>query len=105
MDDYSRMAMAYPMKNKDMTGHCFEEFLKSSRNLLGRNEKVCYLRSDKGTEFMGGYTDKVLSREGIERQSICPDTPQHNGALERFNQTIQKRIRALMLDLKLPSNM
>lgn len=67
IDDFSRMALAYPMRTKDETGYCLEKFIKSARNLLGSNEKICYLRSDQGTEYMGGYTNDVLLRESIER--------------------------------------
>lgn len=84
---------------------CLKAFVRCARNLLGRNTKVCYLRSDKGTEFTRGCTVDVLSELGAENQFVCHDTLKHNGVAERFNQTIQMKIRAYMYDLKLPKNM
>lgn len=97
--------MAYAMQTKNETGIYLENFIRSARNLLGYDAKVCYLQSDNGTEFTGGYTSEFLKREGIEERTSPPDTPQHNGVAERFNLTLQNKIRSFMIDSGLPKNM
>lgn len=48
-DYYSKAAVSYPVKNKSDAG----SFVKMSRNMLGKNEKVCYMRCDQVKEYMG----------------------------------------------------
>ena len=66
---------------------------------------MCYIRSDRGTEFTGGKFAEIMKRENIESDSGPPYTPELKGAAERFNKTIQRTIRAYMCDSGLPSSM
>lgn len=58
-----------------------ERFIISARNMIGSNEKVCYLQSDQGTEFTGGYTQQYLKQENIECQFAS--SPQYATAQRR----------------------
>ena len=46
-----------------------------------------------------------MKKEGISKDFAPPYTPELNGTAERFNKTIQKKIRVLMLDSGIPSTM
>uniref|UniRef100_A0A1Y1LS02 Endonuclease n=1 Tax=Photinus pyralis TaxID=7054 RepID=A0A1Y1LS02_PHOPY len=105
VDDYSRYAKTYCMKHKSEAGACLEKFLIYSRNFLGRNEKVCYIRADNAKEYVGGKFSEIMKSENIENDFAPPYTPEHNGTAERFNKTLQWKIRALMSDSGLPKRM
>ena len=105
VDDYSRFATAYCVKSKDEVGEALKKYLVSARNLLGKGGKICYIRSDRGTEFKGGKFLEILRQEKIETELLPPYTPEHNVVAERFNKTIQEKIRAYMFDSGLPKSM
>ena len=46
-----------------------------------------------------------MKKEGISKDFAPPYTPELNGTAEGFNKTIQKKIRALILDSGIPSTM
>lgn len=105
VDDHTRYARAYCVNHKSESGDCLERFLTHMRNLLGKNEKVCYIRGDNGTEFTGGKFSEIMKKEGISSDFAPPYTPELNGTAERFNKTIQKIMRALMIESGLPKTM
>ena len=75
------------------------------RNLLGKDGKVCYIRADNGTEFIGGKFSEVIKKEKIEYNVAPPHTPELNGTAEISNRKLQNKIRALMIDSGLPESM
>ena len=105
LDDKTRFTKAYSVKHKNEAGECLERFLITTRNLLGNNEKVCYIRADNGTEFTKGKFLEVVKRENIEYNAASPHTPELNGTAERFKKTILNKIRSLMFDSGLPKSM
>ena len=105
VDDYSRFAIAYCVKSKDEAGEALKKYLVSPCNLLGENEKICYIRSDQGTEFTGGKFLEILREEKIEAELSPPYTPEHNGVAERLNKTSQEKVRAYMFDSGLSKSM
>uniref|UniRef100_A0ABD2WAD9 Endonuclease n=2 Tax=Trichogramma kaykai TaxID=54128 RepID=A0ABD2WAD9_9HYME len=105
VDDFSRYAKIFCITNKSESGECLEKFLRETRNLRGKEEKLCFLRSDNGTEFTGGKFAEIIDREKATFDFAPPFTPQLNGTAERFNKTIQNKIRALMFDSGLPETM
>lgn len=102
IDDATRAALAFPMRSKTEVPEHLESFIRSMRNLIGSNEKFCYLRCDRGTEFVCQTVKDVLDKYGADWQLACPDTPQHNGVAERFNRTLENLVRVMMLDSGLP---
>ena len=75
------------------------------RNFIGKQEKGCFIRADNGTEFTGGEFSEIIKKEGISREFAPPYTSELNVTAERFNKTIQKKIRALTLNSGIPSTM
>ena len=104
-DDFSRYAKIYSLSHKSQAGDCLEKFLGHSRNLLDRDEKVCFIRADCGRENLGGKFREVMEEEKIDPDFSPPHTPEINGLAERINKTIEFRVRSLLLDSGLPASM
>lgn len=67
IDDYTRYAKAYSAKQKSELGQCLERYLTHMRNLSRKDEKVCFIRADNGTEFTEREFAEIMKRE---RESV-----------------------------------
>ena len=105
VDDYSRFAKIYSIGKKSQASECLERYLQYSRNLIGENKKVCYIRADNAKEYLyGGFLD-IMNKEKIDNDFSPPHTAPLNGTSERINKTLEGKIRSLLIDSGLPLSM
>uniref|UniRef100_A0A2N9FQZ7 Integrase catalytic domain-containing protein n=1 Tax=Fagus sylvatica TaxID=28930 RepID=A0A2N9FQZ7_FAGSY len=100
IDDYSRKAWVYFLKNKSEAFAKFKIWKAEVENQTGR--KIKCLRTDNGTEYRDGDFLKFCKEHGIKRHFIVRKTPQQNGVAERLNRTITETARCLRLNAELP---
>ncbi|KAL0453679.1 UNVERIFIED_CONTAM: Retrovirus-related Pol polyprotein from transposon RE1 [Sesamum latifolium] len=79
----------------DFSRYCWVKFLKEKSEALSKfvdlkdtvekefGKKIKCLRSHNGGEFMSNDFFQFCNDHGIQRQMMCPDTPQQNGVSER----------------------
>nr|GEV37259.1 retrotransposon protein, putative, Ty1-copia subclass [Tanacetum cinerariifolium] len=95
-DDFSGYGYVYKHEVFEM----FKTFQNEVENQLRMTIKA--LRLDRGGEYLSQeFLDHLRSR-GIISQLIPPYTPQHNGVLERRNQTLLDMVRSMMSLTTLP---
>uniref|UniRef100_A0A2N9GFK1 CCHC-type domain-containing protein n=1 Tax=Fagus sylvatica TaxID=28930 RepID=A0A2N9GFK1_FAGSY len=100
IDDYSRKAWVYFLKNKSEAFAKFKIWKAEVENQTRR--KIKCLRTDNGTEYKDGDFLKFCEKHGIKRHFTVRKTPQQNGVAERLNRTITETARCLRLNAELP---
>ena len=103
IDDKSRLAAVYFLKNKSETFDAFKRYKAWAEKKLEKNIKI--LRDDKGGEYMSTAFNNFCDEQGIEREHTIRDTPQQNGVAERFNRTLAEGITTMLIQAKLPPSM
>ena len=100
IDDFSRYAFVYFMREKSEVFARFKEFEALVTNQTGLS--IAQLRSDNGGEYIGRDFEQYLSGRGIHHQLTVRYTPEQNGVAERYNRTIVESARAMILEAGLP---
>ena len=94
IDDYSRHAVVYFIKSKDLFVSALQKFLAWGETQT--THKLKALHSDRGGEYLAGTVTNILDEKGIERHLTMPGSPQQNGKAERFNRTIMEKAMAML---------
>ena len=100
IDDYSRKAWAYFLKEKSEAFNYFKEFKKKVETETG--EKIKCLRTDRGGEYTSSEFSAFCKEQGIRRQLTTAYTPQQNGVAERKNRTVMNMVRSMLSMRKVP---
>ena len=93
-DDLSRYGYIYLMKHKSEIVERFKEFQSEVENHC--KNKIKFLRSDRGGEYLSYEFGLYLKQCGIVSQLTPPGTPQHYGVSERRNRTLLDMVRSMM---------
>ena len=86
LDDYSSFGVMFYLKKKSDEFAAFKHYKAWAKRQLGTTLKC--RRFNGGGEFLSNEQKAYMIENGIERQTSMPDTPQQNGRVERFQQTI-----------------
>ena len=112
IDDFSRFCHIQLLSEKAQSIEAFKVFKAEVELQLGR--KIKTVRSDRGGEFYGRYTETgqhkgpfamFLEEHGIKAQYTTPHNPQQNGVAERKNRTLLGMVRSMMCTSGLPKSL
>lgn len=88
IDDYSRFAVIYLLKEKSEAKDRIKEYVSFCENHFGTKPKV--IRSDGGGEYLNKDLSTFYAKEGIVAQCTTAYSPQSNGVAERKNRSCRK---------------
>lgn len=103
VDDFSRFAWIFTLKNKSDCFEKFKTFQSQVENQL--NKRIKAVRTDNGLEFCSQQFEAYLKKQGIIPQRTNAYSPEMNGVAERLNRTLADGVRAIRIEAELPKGM
>jgi hypothetical protein len=100
IDYFRRFTWLYLLKNKSDILSIFKDRYALIKNQHATTVKI--LRSDNGTEYINQDFYQFLTRNGIEHQTTCVNTPEQNGVAERKYRYLLEVVRSLMFTMHVP---
>ena len=99
VDDFTDFKyVAFPDR-KNKVGDLLSIYVKYVKNFFEQNIKM--FGTDKGLEFVGGGTLKLVHDEGIRLTTTSGYSSKSNGKVESTNKTIMRRVRSMLSSSKL----
>jgi len=99
IDDYSKCARIYCLKNKSETAEIFKSHVNFVENQIGK--PVRRLQCDKGTEYINKEIFEFASKKGIEILPCPTNVHELNGVAERYNRSAMDIARCLLKDARI----
>lgn len=105
IDDYSRYIQIFLVKNRNEIPIMINEAYLFLRAKFPNPGQFHLLQCDNAPEFLSSATIKILEKYDIRLDPAEPYCHQHNGLVERVQQTILQKARALLYESGMPENM
>jgi len=94
-DDYSKLLVVRPLTCNSDVPALGQEVLTCKETQSGHRCRVVW--TDNGGEYVKSELNEDYSARGIVHQTTVAYNPEQNGAAERANRTLSKRVRARRL--------
>ncbi|GBL73742.1 Retrovirus-related Pol polyprotein from transposon TNT 1-94 [Araneus ventricosus] len=94
IDDYSRKASLYPIREKSNACYLIKHHKDQEENLL--RQRVKAFHTDNGGEFIRNALENYFVKKGIKYELTNIYTPEQNGIPERYNQTVISGARTIL---------
>ncbi len=101
IDDYSRLCHVVPLGYKSEAAQAVRATISLWETQTGHRLKAVH--TDRGTDYVNSELETYFSDKGVIHNTTAPYTPEQNGVAERFNHTLTKWVRSMLLDAKLES--
>lgn len=99
IDDFSKLARVYCIKQKSDVYKCFVDYINLMQNQT--RKRIKEIRCDNGTEYLNKNFFELAHQYGIIIKPCPAYTHELNGVAERYNRTIMDRARCLLAEAKL----
>ena len=100
VDDYSRHTWVRLLKNKSDAADATTTVLQLAATQL--QAPVIRLHTDGGGEFLCSKITEFVAANGIRHTYTTRDHPEHNGKVERLNQTLMLMVRSMLTGCNAP---
>jgi transposase InsO family protein len=94
VDDFSRYMWLVLLSTKDEAEAAIRRIKAAAEVQSGCTLRT--LRTDRGGEFTSRSFEEFCADRGVQRHLSAPYTPQHNGVVERRNQTVVATARSML---------
>ena len=103
IDDHSRYARVYLLRNRDETMDAFIKYKNEVANQLSK--KIKRLRSDRGGEYEPNPFNTFCEERGIIHENTPPYSLESNGVIERKTRTLKDMMNVMLVSLIAPLNL
>ncbi len=103
IDEYTNYTWAHIIKNKSDVAEQLKQWKLQVEN--ESEYKIKYIRCDNGGEFKNKVLNDLWTGSGVIIEYTAAHTPEQNGKSERMNRTIFDKVRTIMYDSKIESEL